>query len=178
MQLASGALATDDPRQQLTRGLKTNPDGDVDLPGVSYGSFRYPACSKCLANPPDGKQVDVDDDGAWLPSSTAGILKPGVVMFGESVSTKAKDEAEQAVLASSRVLVLGSSLATYSAWRLVKSAVSASSKIGIVNLGGVRGEESLVNDGAIEVRLEQDLQKIMPTVADALEKQAKNPKNE
>lgn len=170
--LASGALTTDDPRQQLTRGLKTNPDGDVDLPGVSYGTFRYPACPTCLATPPDGKHVDVDDDGAWLPSSTAGILKPGVVMFGEAVSTQAKDEAEKAVENANRVLVVGSSLATYSAWRLVKSAVGAGSKIGIVNLGGVRGEESLVSESAIDVRIEQDLQTILPAVADVMEKNA------
>jgi NAD-dependent deacetylase sirtuin 4 len=92
-------------------------------------------------------------------------------MFGEAVSTLAKDEAEKAVENANRVLVVGSSLATYSAWRLVKSAVGAGSSIGILNLGGVRGEESLVSDGALEVRIEQDLQTVLPAVADAMERQ-------
>ncbi|KAK4957851.1 hypothetical protein LTR66_013202, partial [Elasticomyces elasticus] len=50
--LASGALTTEHPAERRRRGLKTNPDGDVDIPGLEYGSFRYPACPSCLADPP------------------------------------------------------------------------------------------------------------------------------
>lgn len=145
--IASGALTTENPDERRRLGLKTNPDGDVDVPGVDYATFRYPACPSCLAKPPkdkDGKRhvVEVDEDGAWLAGkSTAGILKPNVIMFGESIPDATKVAAEKAIDEAARVLVLGSSLATYSAWRLVKRAREQRMPIGIVNIGGVRGEE-------------------------------------
>jgi NAD-dependent deacetylase sirtuin 4 len=126
--LASGALTTENPEERRRLGLKTNPDGDVDVPGVDYATFRYPACPSCLANPGKDKEgkrhvVEVDEDGAWKAgNSTAGILKPNVIMFGESIPDTTKVAAEKAIDEAARVLVLGSSLATYSAWRLVKRA--------------------------------------------------------
>ena len=124
---ATGALATEHPEERRKKGLRTNPDGDVDVPDAPYTTFRYPACPTCLANPPtlpSGEQakVEVDQDGAWDSSSNAGILKPAVVMFGESISQPVKDTAEAAIDEASRILIVGSSLATYSAWRLVKQA--------------------------------------------------------
>ena len=92
----------------------------MDVPGVEYSSFRYPACPKCLTQPPEGKAVKIDDDGAWNPASTAGILKPAVIMFGESITNPVRLAVESAIDEASRMLVLGSSLATYSAWRLLK----------------------------------------------------------
>lgn len=145
--LASGALTTENPEERRKLGLKTNPDGDVDVPGVDYTTFRYPACPTCLAKPPKDKEgrklkIEVDADGAWVPGSSAsGILKPNVIMFGESIPDNTKVAAEKAIDEASRVLVLGSSLATYSAWRLVKRAREQGMPIGIVNIGGVRGEE-------------------------------------
>ncbi|KAI7478389.1 DHS-like NAD/FAD-binding domain-containing protein [Hortaea werneckii] len=137
----SGALTTENPEERRRKGLKTNPDGDVDVPGVQYSTFRYPSCPKCLANPPKGTKVEQDAEGAWTPDSTAGILKPAVIMFGESISNPVKLAVESAIDEASRMLVLGSSLATYSAWRLVKRAKEQGMPVGIVNLGGVRGEE-------------------------------------
>ncbi|GME43302.1 NAD-dependent protein deacetylase SIR4 [Neofusicoccum parvum] len=100
--LASGALSTENPDERRRRGLKTNPDGDVDVPNVDYASFRYPACPVCLEKAAGGGavatgKVDVDADGAWLESSTAGILKPAVIMFGESIPDAVKQAAEDAV---------------------------------------------------------------------------------
>lgn len=177
--LESGALDTEHPEERRKRGLKTNPDGDVDLPDAPYSTFRYPACPTCLANPPtlangSRSMVEVDSDGAWSPSSTAGILKPAVVMFGESISSAVKEAAEEAVDTASRILVVGSSLATYSAWRLVKRAKEKGMPIGILNLGGVRGEESFFadvnppNEGEKGVRCSESADKILPLVADQL----------
>ena len=179
--IESGALSTENPEERRRRGLKTNPDGDVDIPGIEYGTFRYPACPSCLANPPsateDGKKksVEVDGDGAWLPSSTAGVLKPAVIMFGESIPGAVKEAAEQAIDEASRVLVLGSSLATYSAWRLIRRAKEAGMSIGIANLGGVRGEEQFYTDlpvgnkGARGVRCAQVLEKLLPELVTTLQ---------
>ena len=44
--LDAGALTTENPDERRQRGLKTNPDGDVDVPGVEYSTFRYPPLSK------------------------------------------------------------------------------------------------------------------------------------
>ena len=179
--VASGALDTENPDERRAKGMKTNPDGDVDLPGAPYTTFRYPACPHCLANPPisgDGTQtrVEVDQDGAWKSTSTAGILKPSVVMFGESIAAGVKEAAEHAIDGSGRLLVLGTSLATYSAWRLARRAKERGMPIGILNLGGVRGEEAFFQDltgtqqGQLGVRIELATDKVLPGLVDQLKR--------
>lgn len=179
--LESGALTTENPVERRRKGLKTNPDGDVDVPGVEYGTFRYPACPVCLANPPKGAKVEQDKQGAWLPSSTAGVLKPAVIMFGESIPDSVKLAVESAVNEASRMLILGSSLATYSAWRLVKRAKEQGMPIGVVNLGGVRGEEQFFADAASNgtgsegVRCSVALEEVLPALVDRIRQSATTP---
>ncbi|KAE8144849.1 DHS-like NAD/FAD-binding domain-containing protein [Aspergillus avenaceus] len=144
----SGALDTENPEEQRRKGLKLNPDGDVDLAKAPYSTFRYPPCPTCLEKPPrlqDGTlaRVEVEKDGAWLPGSTAGILKPAVIMFGENIDPAVKTAAEEAIDDAGRLLILGSSLATFSAWRLVERAHRRGMPIGIINIGGVRNEPIL-----------------------------------
>lgn len=184
--MASGALDTEDLTERGAKGLKTNPDGDVDVPDAQYWTFRYPACPNCLDKPPTGEngqetRVDVDADGAWLDSSTAGVLKPAVVMFGESISTKVKAAAEEAIDSASRILVVGSSLATYSAWRLVRRAQDREMAIGILNLGGVRGEAEFFKDvgtgGSTRdgVRVDLAADQVLPVLVKQLERQMTTP---
>jgi len=179
--IASGALDTENPDERRAKGMRTNPDGDVDLPGAPYTTFRYPACPHCLANPPikgDGTltRVEVDAEGAWRDTSNAGILKPAVVMFGESIASRVKEAAEQAIDGSGRLLVLGTSLATYSAWRLARRAQERGMPIGILNLGGVRGEEAFFKNlpigqkGEAGVRVEQATDKVLPGLVDELKR--------
>ncbi|CAK7215701.1 hypothetical protein SCUCBS95973_002567 [Sporothrix curviconia] len=173
------------------RGIRTNPDGDVDLPNAPYTTFRYPPCEHCLAHPPvaeDGtkRTVEVDQDGAWqLPrqiSSTEsgamvkcpGILKPAVIMFGESISPAVKQAAEAAVDGAGRLLVLATSLATYSAWRLAKRAKDRGMPIAIVNMGGVRGEDVFFAEldgrqpGSEGVRIEMPTDTVLPPLVEEL----------
>lgn len=179
--LESGALTTENPAERRQRGLKTNPDGDVDVPGVKYTTFRYPACPKCLENPPEGKKVEIDADGAWSPSSNAGILKPAVIMFGESIQNPVKLAVESAINEASRMLVLGSSLATYSAWRLVKQAKELGMPIAIANMGGVRGEEQFLANvpmggtGREGVRCSAPLEEVLPGLVNRLGKGVTTP---
>ncbi|KAI1752295.1 silencing information regulator [Xylaria castorea] len=179
--LASGALDTENPDERRAKGMKTNPDGDVDLPGAPYTTFRYPACPRCLTNPPptgDGTRttVEVDSDGAWTPPSTAGILKPAVVMFGESIHHSVKAAAEKMINDADRLLVLGTSLATYSAWRLAKQAKDQKKPIAIVNIGGVRGEDAFFVDldpnqpGNQGARVEISTDELLPTLVDQLKR--------
>ncbi|KAI1324860.1 SIR2 family histone deacetylase-like protein [Xylariaceae sp. FL0255] len=177
--LASGALDTENPDKRRAKGMRTNPDGDVDVPGAPYTTFRYPACPTCLTNPPltsngDRAVVGIDSDGAWKPPSTAGILKPAVIMFGESIRSATKAAAEEAVDRADRLLVLGTSLATYSAWRLAKQAKDQKKPIAIVNIGGVRGEDSLFANidpdqtGAQATRVEMSIDELLPALVQQL----------
>ena len=149
--MKTGALDTENPEERRRKGYRTNPDGDADVPGAPYTTFRYPACPTCLKRPPilaDGSKgrVEVDKDGGWSEKSDSGILKPNVIMFGESIPDEVKAAAEYAVENASKILVIGSSLATYSAWRLVKRAFDRRMPIGILNLGGTRKEEAWYED--------------------------------
>jgi NAD-dependent deacetylase sirtuin 4 len=180
--LASGAFGTaHDPLEKRFKGLRANPDGDVDLPDAPYTTFRYPPCPKCLAEPPpgapDGRQrhvVEADSDGAWAPPSTAGILKPAVVMFGESINTAVKDAAEEAIAGAGKLLILGTSLATYSAWRLAKAAKDRGVPLALVNMGGVRGEDQLFADtsplqkGEEAVRVDLSTDELLPELVSRL----------
>ncbi|MCJ1272433.1 hypothetical protein MMC21_000219 [Puttea exsequens] len=177
--LAVGALNSENPTERRAKGLNSNPDGDVDVPNAPYTTFRYPPCPTCLANPPvleDGTlaRVETDNDGAWSITSTGGVLKPAVIMFGESIAPEIKTGAEKAIDSAQRILVVGSSLATYSAWRLVKRAKERNMPIGILNLGGVRGECSFYadvpssDDGGLGVRCNESLEQILPAVVDVL----------
>lgn len=126
----------------------------------------------------DGTQstVEVDNQGAWEPTSTAGILKPAVVMFGESIAGSVKDAAEHAIDGSGRLLVLGTSLATYSAWRLARRARERGMPIGIINLGGVRGESEFFDDrsytqgGEAGVRVEFATDILLPKLVENLKR--------
>jgi NAD-dependent SIR2 family protein deacetylase len=181
--IATGALQTEDPLEKRARGIRMNPDGDVELPEAPYTTFRYPACSTCLSSPPplaDGTRatVEVDNDGAWSPTSNAGILKPAVVMFGESIAGKVKQTAEEAIDGAGRLLVLATSMATYSAWRLAKRAKERGMPIGIVNIGGVRGEDIFFADldpdqtGGQGVRVEMSTDSLLPALAHELRQPA------
>jgi NAD+-dependent protein deacetylase sirtuin 4 len=137
------------------------------------------ACPGCLSDPPrlaSGTKsiVEIDRDGAWNPTSTAGILKPAVVMFGESIRNEVKDAAEDAIEGAGRLLVLATSLATYSAWRLAKKARDLGMPIAIVNMGGVRGEDAFFAHldsnqlGGEGVRVEMSTDTLLPALVEKL----------
>lgn len=96
---------------------KVNPDGDLDLV-TDFSSYRYPDCPHCRA----------------------GILKPSVTFFGENIPVETKNLVSDVVAESDALLVIGTSLATYSALRIVKQAVSEGKPVGILNIGETRGD--------------------------------------
>ncbi|TKR34235.1 NAD-dependent protein deacetylase [Luteimonas gilva] len=96
----------------------TAPDGDADLEGRDFSSFRVPACPEC-----------------------AGMLKPDVVFFGENVPRPRYLQAQQALRDSDAVLVVGSSLMVYSGYRFVRAAHEAGLPIAIVNRGRTRADD-------------------------------------
>ncbi|QUC22259.1 uncharacterized protein UV8b_06500 [Ustilaginoidea virens] len=185
---ASAALGTETAEEPRFRGLRSNPDGDIDLPEAPYTTFRYPPCPKCLLDPPvasNGQKhiVQVDSDGAWAMPSTGGILKPAVVMFGESIASHVKAAAEDAIDNAGKLLVLGTSLATYSAWRLAKRAKDRGMPIAIVNMGGVRGEDIFFADldpqqeGEQAVRVDLSTDQLLPALVSQLRRAEAGPEH-
>lgn len=101
------------------------PDGDADLevaqrPAVAldFASFEVPACARC-----------------------AGILKPDVVFYGESVPRERVATAMQAVADADAMLVVGTSLMVFSGYRFAREAAAAGKPIATVNLGRTRADD-------------------------------------
>ncbi|RCI05883.1 NAD-dependent protein lipoamidase sirtuin-4 [Rhizopus stolonifer] len=107
---------------------KVNPDGDVELPpGVSYDDFDIPPCLSC------GSQK----------------MKPKVVFFGENIKSEVTQQAEKWVQDASAVVVIGSSLATYSSFRLLRQAHQANKPIGILTKGPTRADSLMQWKGEV-----------------------------
>ena len=82
---------------------KTNPDGDVVLDdSVSYDDYIVPGCPECAKV-----------------GRVTNIMKPDFVFFGESLSDAVKARSYRIVEEADRFFVLGTTLATYSAYRCV-----------------------------------------------------------
>ncbi|KAG1774100.1 DHS-like NAD/FAD-binding domain-containing protein [Suillus placidus] len=102
---------------------RTNPDGDVELEGVSYADFVVPECPQCTL---EGQQNS--------------FHKPEVIFFGESIPSRIKDRSFHDIEQSERVFVLGTTLATYSAFRLVKRALELRKPVMLLNVGPTRAD--------------------------------------
>lgn len=85
--------------EQTGKEPRQNPDGDVDLKNRSYDTFKVPECPNC----------------------GSGVLKPAVIFFGQNIDDEVKERGKRLVAEASQILVIGSSLATYSAYRSVFS---------------------------------------------------------
>jgi NAD-dependent SIR2 family protein deacetylase len=114
----------------------TAPDGDAVVDNTLIASFRVPDCLRC-----------------------GGMLKPDVVFFGENVP-KGRVEEAFVLLGRARVLlVVGSSLATYSGLRFVTRAVEEGKDVAIVNRGPTRA------DGLASLRIEAALGDALPALS-------------
>jgi NAD-dependent SIR2 family protein deacetylase len=97
--------------------LSINPDGDADV-AVDCSPFHLPSCPQCSS-----------------------IVKPSVVFFGENVPTQVTQRTTDLAAHADAVVVIGSTLSTYSSLRLVKAASSAGKPVAILNDAGTRGDE-------------------------------------
>lgn len=156
-------------RDGSKKEIKTNPDGDVDLPkesGVTYETFRYPACSNCNSK----GTVKVDDEGAW--TGGQGVLKPSVVFFGESVPLDNKEASDKALEEADSLLCMGTSLAVYSAFRFIKAARAQGKPIAILNDGHVRDEEKWIDEQLGDVRINMSAENVLPLAWSLLREKA------
>ncbi|GLC37857.1 hypothetical protein PLESTB_001483600 [Pleodorina starrii] len=102
------------------------PDGDVELVDAGSG-FRVAPCGGC-----------------------GGLLKPDVVFFGDNIPQERKDRAMALAASSDTLLVVGSSVMVYSAYRLVEVAKAAGARLLIVNVGPTRADK--LADVKVEAR--------------------------
>jgi NAD-dependent SIR2 family protein deacetylase len=96
------------------------PDGDADLKGFDFSSFRVPPCPDC-----------------------GGLLKPDVVFFGENVPRDRVAAAMASLERADAMLIVGSSLMVYSGYRFARAAALTGKPIAAVNLGRTRADELL-----------------------------------
>ena len=93
------------------------PDADVFVSEESVRSFKTPHCQRC-----------------------GGILKPDVVFFGDTIPRKRVQDVSFKVGESDAMLIVGSSIETYSAFRHVKEAKEHGLPILILNIGKCRAD--------------------------------------
>jgi len=96
-----------------------NPDGDARIPQQWVDEFTMVNCLNCGSDK----------------------LKPTVVYFGEIVPQQRKDAISALLADSGALIIVGSSLAVMSGYRILLEADRARKPIGIINLGPTRGEE-------------------------------------
>ncbi|XP_076249548.1 NAD-dependent protein deacylase Sirt4 [Calliopsis andreniformis] len=111
------------------------PDGDVDLSQEQVDGFNVPPCENC-----------------------GGILKPDIIFFGDNVPRQTVESVKYNVEHSDSLLILGTSLSTYSGYRIVLQANSAGKPIAILNIGKTRGDD--LADIKVEGRCGEILSKI------------------
>jgi len=101
-----------------TEVFRYKPDGDAELADNGHDDFSVPDCAEC-----------------------GGIMKPDVVMFGETVPKDCVRDATSAVDRADALLVVGSSLMLFSGFRFARQAAALQKPIVIVNQGRTRADE-------------------------------------
>ncbi|XP_052191533.1 NAD-dependent protein deacylase SRT2 isoform X1 [Diospyros lotus] len=108
-----------DSRSDKSFGMRIRPDGDIEIDEKFWEEdFHIPTCQKCN-----------------------GVVKPEVVFFGDNVPKDRADRAMEAAKQCDAFLVLGSSLMTMSAFRLIRAAHEAGAATAIVNVGATRADD-------------------------------------
>ncbi|PNW75376.1 hypothetical protein CHLRE_12g524650v5 [Chlamydomonas reinhardtii] len=123
------------------------PDGDVELADAGVG-FTLATCSGCGDGP----------------------LKPDVVFFGDNIPPERKDRAADLAGGCDALLVVGSSVQVYSAFRLVEAARGAGARVLIVNVGPTRADKLAdfkleARAGEVLTRLSRHPQLLLPRLS-------------
>lgn len=124
-------------RAEQVGGIAVAPDADAVVADTS--SFRYLDCPHC-----------------------AGMLKPDIVYFGESVPKERVQQAFSLVDGADALLVAGSSLTVFSGYRFVRHAAAAGMPIAIVNRGPTRG------DALADIKIEAGCSEMLTLLAGEL----------
>ncbi|KAL6778089.1 SRTB1 [Auxenochlorella protothecoides x Auxenochlorella symbiontica] len=136
--LAGAGEGDEDPPRHGVDGDRSIDDRDEAFRGREDGSVRVPV------RRPDG-DVELEDAGSGfrVPPCPAcgGILKPDVVFFGDSVPKDVAARAQAAAAACPAMLVVGSSLQVWSAFRLARAAKAAGAPLALLSVGPNRADD-------------------------------------
>ncbi|VVQ23368.1 NAD-dependent protein deacetylase [Pseudomonas fluorescens] len=116
------------------------PDGDTLLDAAFEARFQVPHCPYCA--------------GARM--------KPDVVFFGENVAQVTAAKAMAAVEKAAGLLVVGSSLMAYSAFRLCRAVADQGKPLIAINLGKTRADDIL------NMKIEASCERLLPLLAQHL----------
>lgn len=116
------------------------PDGDTLLDPAFEERFQVPRCPHC-----DGER-----------------LKPDVVFFGENVAPATAAKALRSVEQAAGLLVVGSSLMAYSAFRLCKAVVEQGKPLIAINVGKTRADDLL------DLKIAASCEQLLPLLAERL----------
>lgn len=116
-----------------TAGLSAGPDGDANVDDWDMETVTCPACPKCGDN----------------------ILKPSVVFYGGTVPKARVELVKLAIQRADALLIIGSSLQVFSAYRFCKYAHEHSKPIAAINRGKTRADDLL------SVKLESEISSAM-----------------
>lgn len=109
-------------------------DGDVALE-MDFEKFQLPPCYSC-----------------------GGRLQPGVVMFGDNVPPAVTIIAKEAIQKADGILVAGTSLQVFSAYKWILQARENNVPVAIVNIGPTRGDQHA------ELKIEHRLGDVLPLI--------------
>jgi NAD-dependent SIR2 family protein deacetylase len=115
----------------------------ADMLEEANPGFTERAEAGALAVAPDADAVVADTDSFRFVDcpSCAGMLKPDIVYFGESVAKEVVEQSYSMVDSAEALLVAGSSLTVFSGYRFVRHAAASGIPIAIVNRGPTRGDD-------------------------------------
>ncbi|KAI8614837.1 DHS-like NAD/FAD-binding domain-containing protein [Chytriomyces sp. MP71] len=127
-------------KERITIGMReSRPDGDAEV-AMRFNEFRYPSCDRC----------------------ETGLFKPNVVFFGENMKQHVRERSFDMVDNATHMLIVGTSMTVYSAFRLLKHAKTKGLDVSVINLGAFRGSEMA------DIIVDASSDAILPEVARAL----------
>ncbi|URE12755.1 hypothetical protein MUK42_22113 [Musa troglodytarum] len=113
------SLECGDPGSDKSFGMQQRPDADIEIDAKFWEEdFEIPNCQQC-----------------------GGILKPDVVFFGDNVPKDRAEKAKETARECDGFLVIGSSVMTMSAFRIVRAAYEANAAVAVINIGKTRCDE-------------------------------------
>ncbi|KAJ8483925.1 hypothetical protein OPV22_016410 [Ensete ventricosum] len=132
------SLEWGDPGSDKSFGMQQRPDADIEIDAKFWEEdFEVPNCQQC-----------------------GGILKPDVVLFGDNVPKDRAEKAKETARECDGFLVIGSSVMTMSAFRIVRAAYEANAPVAVINIGKTRCDEF------VSLKINARCGEILPRVLD------------
>jgi NAD-dependent deacetylase sirtuin 4 len=125
-------------------------DGDADLgESLDFRKFEIPPLNACS-----------DQEACQY------MAKPDVVFFGDSVKKELVEAMKVKVAAADLLLVCGTSLAVWSAFRFVRLAAETNTPVAIINMGETRADD--LPASVIKAKVEASTSLVLPRLATEL----------